>query len=163
MNRWALVITYSGEEPTQESIRRAIEGLATYISMNPQTINPVVLNEAEIAAAIVNKATTEGTTVVVPEVFPEEHAVVYIGTEFDKLLTDIHAFRTNLEYAYVLAKVQRNREELVTAVRIIGTTQSKLLTVKMAKERFRLSLREAKDVIDTIQDVYRVCQEHIAG
>lgn len=154
MNRWALVITYSGEEPTQESIRRAIEGLATYISMNPQTVNPVVLNEDEIAAAIVNKATAEGTTVVFPKTLPEKHAIMYIGTEFNKLLTDIHAFRTNLEYAYVLAKVQRNREELMNAVQIIGTTQNKLLAIKITKEIFRLSLKQAKDVIDTIQEEY---------
>ena len=161
MRRWALVITYSGEEPTKDSIRKAIEGLAACVYMDTQAVNPVVLNEAEIAAAIVNKATTQGTTVVIPEKFPEEHAVVYIGTEFNKLLTDIHAFRTNLEYAYVLAKVQRNREELVNAVRIIGTTKNKLSTIKIVKERFSLSLKQAKDVIDTIQDTYRVCQEHI--
>lgn len=163
MRKWALVITYSGEEPTQESIRRAIEGLATRVSMDTQTMNPVVLNEAEIAAAIVNKAATQGTTTVVLEKVPEEHAVVYIGTEFNKLLTDIHAFRTNLEYAYVLAKVQHNREELVNAVHIIGMTKNKLLTIKIIKERFNLPLKQAKDVIDAIQDIFKVCQEHIVG
>lgn len=61
MDKHVIVIEYIGEEPNLEAVRAAVEGIGHYVRMVDQTINPIVLNEQDIAKAMYLLGLLKGT------------------------------------------------------------------------------------------------------
>ena len=73
MNQYAVVIVYKGDEATPLAVGKAIEAMARAgIRMDDQTIQPIVLNEKEVAAALVREAIVDRQNVKVECVNEEE-------------------------------------------------------------------------------------------
>lgn len=61
MDKHVIVIEYIGEEPNLEAVRAAVEGIGHCVCMVDQTINPIVLNEQDIAKAMYLLGLLKGT------------------------------------------------------------------------------------------------------
>lgn len=155
MEKQAIAIIYHGTEANREAVRRAIEALIQHgVSMDTQTVSPHILNEKDIAMAIIG--------------FSMQQEAVEIAPTFDDLCTNMCteiAKDPRIESVvnkYVLSRIGCINNAFSRNVNgVFEEAGSKLQTVKAVKEQCNIGLKEAKDIVDALYDVVQKCQGRI--
>lgn len=154
MEKHAVVIIYHGTEPNKEAVRKAIEALIRHgVSMNNQTVSPHVLNEKDIAMAIVG--------------FSMQQEAIEMSPTFDDLCTKVcieikkDPRIESVVNKYILSRICCMDNAFSRNINSIVETNAKLLFVKAIKEQCDLGLREAKDLVDALYDIVQKCQGRI--
>lgn len=156
MGQWAIMVTYHGTEPHREALRAAINAMmANGVNMEPQTVTPIVLNENEIAAALIAHAT------------PKDNIKISTSSNFDNLCNGVCieiAKDPRIESVvnkYVLSRICCIDNAFSRNINSIVETNLKLQFVKHIKDECNLGLKEAKDLADALYDVVQKCQGRI--
>ena len=155
MEKQAIAIIYHGTEASREAVRKAIEALIQNgVSMDTQTVSPHVLNEKDLAMAIVG--------------FCMQQEAIETTPTFDDLCTDMCteiAKDPRIESVvnkYVLSRICCIDNAFSRNVNsVVEISNSKLQTVKAVKEQCKIGLKEAKDIVDALYDVVQKCQGRI--
>lgn len=154
MDQWAIVIKYHGTEPCKDDLRVAIEKLmARGVYMDITTIASFVLNEKDIASALLNYSVHKEAIETTPT--------------FDDLCADVCteiAKDPRIESVvnkYVLSRICCIDNAFSRNINSIVETNLKLQFVKRIKEKCNLGLKEAKDIVDALYDVVQKCQGRI--
>ena len=155
MEKQAIAIIYHGTEASREAVRKAIEALIQNgVSMDTQTVSPHVLNEKDLAMAIVG--------------FCMQQEAIETTPTFDDLCTDMCteiAKDPRIESVvnkYVLSRICCIDNAFSRNVNsVVENSNSKLQTVKAVKEQCKIGLKEAKDIVDALYDVVQKCQGRI--
>ena len=154
MEKHAIAIIYHGTEANREAVRKAIEALTKNgVSMNTQTVSPHVLNEKDLAMAIVG--------------FSMQQEAIEIAPTFDDLCTNMCkeiAKDPRIESVvnkYVLSRICCIDNAFSRNVNSVFETVPKLQAVKAVKQQCDLGLKEAKDIVDALYDVVQKCQGRI--
>lgn len=154
MEKNAIVIIYHGTEPNKEAVRKAIEALIQHgVAMDTQTVAPYVLNEKDIAMAIVG--------------FSMQQKAVEIAPTFDDLCTKVcieikkDPRIESVVNKYILSRICCMDNAFSKNINSIVETNAKLLFVKAIKEQCDLGLKEAKDLVDALYDIVQKCQGRI--
>lgn len=162
MKTWAIIIVYKGSEPSQEAVRKAIEGLISRVAVQDQTIQPIVFSEADIASSLLQLAIARNDVKVEvtgePQ-FDATMAATIIGKQFGEHLRSMYTyqFNTNLMYSYVMACSKGNNNELVRAVEILANASIDDIDPAVVKE-YAINSHH----LDIISQIYNTtCAGHI--
>lgn len=152
----AIAIIYHGTEANREAVRKAIEALIRHgVSMDSQTVSPHVLNEKDLAMAIVG--------------FCMQQEAIKTTPTFDDLCKDVCteiAKDPRIESVvnkYVLSRIGCVNDAFSRNVNsVVEISQgARLPTVKAVKEHCNISVKEAIDIVNALYDVAQKCQERI--
>lgn len=159
MNKQAIVIVYDGAKPGPTTRASIVDALINTCAV--ESVKIYHLEEEEIVAAIVASTVTHDTTQekqnVCIDVTPEDHAVIYLGTEFaDFIKEGLSAFSARLSVAYTLAKLQYADEKLCNAIEIIGNGKFSNVSAKTSA-RYGFGILE----FNMVKNLYRSCQERL--
>lgn len=154
MEKQAIAIIYHGTEANKEAVRKAIEALIQHgVSMDTQTVSPHILNEKDIAMAIIG--------------FSMQQEAVEIAPTFDDLCTNVcieikkDPRIESVVNKYVLSRICCIDNAFSRNVNSIVETNLKLQFVKHIKEECDLSLQKAADIANALYDVVQKCQGRI--
>lgn len=157
MEKQAIVIIYHGTEAHKEAIRGAIETLIKLgVSMDAQTVSPYVLNEKDIAMALVGFSVQQCETKITP-IFEDLCTNMCIEIAKDPRIDSV-------VNKYVLSRIGCTNDAFsrnVNGVMEKFDVGSKLQTVKAVKEQCKIGLKEAIDIVNALYDVVQKCQGHI--
>lgn len=122
MNRVGIVIIYDGEEPSDNVKANISEMLYARTAARVEgNVDIYVMNEAEIATAIVGKIKTSSRTYTAESNSAVDQAVIYLGTVFAKdIIGGDMQFKKSLATQCVAACLEKNNEKLITSVRLIA-------------------------------------------
>lgn len=155
MEKQAIVIIYHGTEAHKEAIRGAIETLIKLgVSMDAQTVSPYVLNEKDIAMALVGFSVQQCETKITPT-FEDLCTNMCIEIAKDPRIDSV-------VNKYILSRIGCTNNAFSRNVNgVFEETGSKLQTVKAVKEQCHIGLKEAKDIVDALYDIVQKCQGRI--
>ena len=154
MEKHAIAIIYHGTEANREAVRKVIEALIQNgVSMDTQTVSPHVLNEKDIAMAIVG--------------FCMQHEAIEMAPTFNDLCTKVcieikkDPRIESVVNKYILSRICCMDNAFSRNINSIVETNARLLFVKAIKEQCDLGLKEAKDLVDALYDIVQKCQGRI--
>lgn len=149
----AIVLLYNGPEITVEGVKNVSEYVATLLA----TEMPVAysLDENDLAKLAVAKASTLLTSDDVNKVdllgkTPAEHAIIYIGTKFESVLSARNniGFATELSAFVATARFTGADDKLIEAVKIIATNP-----ISTVRESIRRKYHINTQIYDIIQRI----------
>lgn len=156
MEKQAIAIIYHGTEASREAVRKAIEALTQHgVSMDTQTVSPHILNEKDIAMAIIG--------------FSMQQEAIETTPTFDDLCADMCteiAKDPRIESVvnkYVLSRIGCVNDAFSRNVNsVVEISQgARLPTVKAVKEHCNISVKEAIDIVNALYDIVQKCQGRI--
>lgn len=159
MEKQAIIIVYSGIEPDKETVRAAVEAVANGVHMDTQTMNVSVLNDKEIAQALV-ASTLKSYEAVCVENNTLDDAIKCIVSE---MKSDGHAPEREaivLTAKYMSCVVNGvGTDTLFLAInKLYDYYPHKLEIIKQIKCRMGWSLAEAKDLVDLLFSTVQSCR-----
>lgn len=153
MEKQAIIIVYSGIEPDKETLRAAVEAVANGVHMDTQTMNVTVLNDKEIAQALVAK--TLKSNVYVENLYNATQRVV-LEMKSDGYTPEKEA--VVLTNKYISCVVSGVETELSRAMNTLYDSSSKLEIIKQIKDQTGWSLAETKDLVDLLFSTIQSCR-----
>lgn len=155
MEKQAIIIVYSGIEPDKETLRAAVEAVANGVHMDTQTMNVSVLNDKEIAQALV--ASTLTRTVCV-ENNPLSNAIQRVVLEMKSDGYTPEKEAVVLTNKYISRVVSGVETELSRAMNTLYDSSSKLEIIKQIKDQTGWGLAEIKDLLDVLFSTIQSCR-----
>lgn len=155
MEKQAIIIVYSGIEPDKETLRAAVEAVANGVHMDTQTMNVTVLNDKEIAQALVAK--TLKSNVYVENLYNATQRVV-LEMKSDGYTPEKEA--VVLTNKYISCVVSGIETELSHAMNTLydSSSSNKLEIIKQIKDQTGWGLAEIKDLVDLIFSTIQSCR-----
>lgn len=153
MEKHAIIIVYSGIEPDRDTVRDAVEAVAKSVHMDTQTMEVTVLNDKEIAQAIVAK--TLKSNVYVENLYNATQRVV-LEMKSDGYTPEKEA--VVLTNKYISCVVSGIETELSRAMNTLYDSSSKLEIIKQIKDQTGWGLAEIKDLVDLIFSTIQSCR-----
>ena len=153
MEKQAIIIVYSGIEPDRDTVRAAVEAVAKGVHMDTQTMEVTVLNDKEIAQAIVAK--TLKSNVYVENPYNATQRVV-LEMKSDGYTPEKEA--VVLTNKYISCVVSGVETELSRAMNTLYDSPSKLEIIKQIKDQTGWGLAEVKDLVDLIFSTIQSCR-----
>jgi ribosomal protein L7/L12 len=153
MEKQAIIIVYSGIEPDRDTVRAAVEAVAKGVHMDTQTMEVTVLNDKEIAQAIVAK--TLKSNVYVENPYNATQRVV-LEMKSDGYTPEKEA--VVLTNKYISCVVSGIETELSRAMNTLYDSPSKLEIIKQIKDQTGWGLAEVKDLVDLIFSTIQSCR-----
>ena len=100
MNPRAIVIFYNGEEVSEYILSRLVsELIGSGVVENAENISVSLLNSSDLSNAVVDKATTQKTTIKFDNEDPVEQALIFMSKYFEKSIDEPVRFAINLSEA----------------------------------------------------------------
>lgn len=155
MEKHAIIIVYSGIEPDRETVRDAAEAVAKGVHMDAQTMEVTVLNDKEIAQAIVAK-TLNGNVYVGKNALYNATQRVVLEMKSDGYTPEKEA--VVLTNKYISCVVSETETELSRAMNMLYDSSSKLEIIKQIKDQTGWDLAEIKDLVDLIFSTIQSCR-----
>ena len=155
MEKHAIIIVYNGIEPDRETVRDAAEAVAKGVHMDAQTMEVTVLNDKEIAQAIVAK-TLNGTIYVGNNALYNATQRVVLEMKSDGYTPEKEA--VVLTNKYISCVVSGTETELSRAMNMLYDSSNKLEIIKQIKDQTGWGLAEIKDLIDLVFSTIQSCR-----
>ena len=147
----AVVLLFNGEEPTACAITEISACLAASCSTSIESVNAFTFSGDELAKDLVKKVVSVERAPMI-EYTPEEHAVIYIGTQFRKVLEshDTLAFATEFGLHITTLKFTNSDPKMLKAVKILANCVHPVIRDEI-RQRYNLSNK----TIEVIQRIGR--------
>lgn len=158
MEKQAIIIVYSGIEPDKETLRAAVEAVANGVHMDTQMMNVTVLNDKEIAQALVAKTLKSYEAVCVENGTTLWDAIQYVVSE---MKSDGHTPEREaivLVNKYMSCVVNGAETELFLAINKLYDCHDKLDLIHRIKNQMGWSLAQTKDLLDVLFSTIQSCR-----